>query len=77
MARPGFTGKEAAIIIRVHPSRIWQSLDPSGLKIGLLWRHSASAATKYIDWCVEQYAEPMSDLEIDLLIRRQRGRLDR
>ncbi len=77
MARPGFTGKEAAIIIGVHRARVWQSLDPSGTKVGLLWRHDESAATKYINWCVEHYAEPMTDLEIDLLIRRQRGLLDR
>lgn len=78
--RTGFSVKEIAEILGVHPNKAGQSLDPAIEKIARLFRASAIKTMLLI---MERAAEletdqdSMSESELECLARFQTGRLDR
>ncbi len=74
--RTGFSLKEAACVLGIHPKRVTQSLDPTLHRIALLWRADSTKTMQCILEAVHQL-QPMTDDEIALRVQMLNGTLDR
>lgn len=74
--RAGWSLKDAASILGIHPNRVTQSLDPTLHRIALLWKADATRTMAAILNAVDNL-DPMREAEMDLLERMHSGRIDR
>lgn len=74
--RTGFSDKEAAIALRVHPRKVSQSLMPAVRKLAALWRIDPTRTLELIQSELCEL-DPMSDDELRLREAMLIGRADR
>ena len=76
MTRTGWPIKEAGAVLGIHPNKVTQSIDPAFRKIARLMRADSGKTMRELTAAMEAL-DPMSEAELDLLTRIQRGRVDR
>jgi hypothetical protein len=76
LMRAGWSLKDAASVLGIHPHRVTQSLDPTLHRVALLWQADPTRTMLAILDAVATL-DSMSDAELDLLERSKMGRLDR
>lgn len=73
--RTGFSLKEAASILDIHPRRVTQSLDPTLERVARLWRVDPTRTLKAILEAAEELGA-MTERELELRERMLEGRAD-
>lgn len=76
LMRAGWSLKDAAVVLGIHPNRVTQSLDPTLRRVALLWRADPTRTLLAILAAVAEL-DVASTEEIDLQERIRQGLADR